>query len=386
MLLCVVAAAYCAPVSETVQEQKAVDGLDRVKRAKEEMMPHNEGDEVSEKRKRSSQDIPAAENIDKEGRVMAKPVVDISGTTEDTEPSEDASTEGSEEVPIDLAESEIGGEIPVDDDDDDDVETGDVAEEPAIGETETEDDEQSVAGTDEATYLKALKELNMFQPSIQTPSYPNVLLDQQYRFNPYDLRTAAFQGYRFKRSQTREREDILSPRLRLLKRNRRYKRDLMYPSELLSDGYYPIDDSYGNLPYGTYEEGSNDDDLNYLLDLIDEARGNEPSAVDDQVMYEPYNSYSPYEELDKYYPELDNVPTYVVPKRQSGLTFVPGLKRRDFYPAFEEPETHFSAFVPQKRSAQEYADAYQRVMGLAAALRREGGYPDEGFEDYYKRK
>jgi hypothetical protein len=126
------------------------------------------------------------------------------------------------------------------------------------------------------------------------------------------------------------------------------------------------------MPYNNYP--IEEEDLAELLDLLDSRRNYE----DDDVLLSPYEGYEPYDNLE----DVEFEAPIYVPKRQAGLSFVPGLKRsRDFYPYFEEPNTHFAAFIPDKRTLNDYAGAYQRVMGLAAALGNPNYYPER---DYYE--
>ena len=195
--------------------------------------------------------------------------------------------------------------------------------------------------------------------------------------NPRDLYTPGYNYYnglyRLKRSQGSRLNGGFYPRdARHLKRSHRTKRDLYLPEYLQQN--LPYDESYLNRPYTNYP--SDDDELSYLLDALDKYEGDD--GEDDVMDYVKYdNNYLPY---DGYEVENDDeyLPWYEAPaKRQTGLGFVPGIKRsRDFYPAFLEPGTHFQAFVPQKRSLEEYADAYEKVMELAAALRRQNYYPE----------
>lgn len=176
--------------------------------------------------------------------------------------------------------------------------------------------------------------------------------------------------YRFRRSM-----NSFYPRdARHLKRSHRTKRDLYYPEYLLGQQYLPYDDSYLNRPYANYP--TDDDELSYLLDALDRPSGYDDDE-DDVMDYVKYDNYLPYDgyEDDE---EEEVLPWYDTPiKRQAGLSYMPGFKRsRDFYPAFLEPGTHFQAFVPQKRSLEDYADAYEKVMELAAALRRQNYYPE----------
>lgn len=189
----------------------------------------------------------------------------------------------------------------------------------------------------------------------------------QYRdWQPFDAFDFPYTKYgRRRRSQMRTFNGYPYQAARMLKRSHRTKRHTYDPDDF--DFYLPYE-----MPYNYQID---DDDMAELLDLLET-----PEPYDDNdVFVNPYETYAPYEETNGL--EFES-PIYVAPKRQAGLTFVPGIKRsRDFYPYFKEPETHFANFIPEKRSMREYADAYQRVMELAAALRQqEEPYPSEYYE------
>ena len=203
--------------------------------------------------------------------------------------------------------------------------------------------------------------------------YPNERWGQLYDDQPYYGYPTRSRFQRYRRSQNRRFNNVPLLR-RAVKRSRRIKRDLFYPGSGLPQEYDPYDDSYLVDPYETYQPTGNEE-LISLLDLLDNAR-----QYDDEDNYGNYlgNGYElPEENLEDLVYEEE--PKYYVPKRQAGLTFVPGIKRsRPFYPYYEEPETHFSAFVPKKRTFRDYEDEYERVMRLAAALRdAQSEYPDD---------
>ena len=199
--------------------------------------------------------------------------------------------------------------------------------------------------------------------------YPDERWGQLYDNNVYYGFPQRSRYQRYRRSQNRRFNN--APLLRrAVKRNRRIKRDLFYPGTGLQQEYDPYEDSYLYDPYETYQPTGND-----LLDLLDNARQYDE---DNYGNYLGGNGYEwPEESLDDLVYEEE--PKYYVPKRQAGLTFVPGIKRsRPFYPYYEEPKTHFSAFVPKKRTWNKYENEYERVMRLAAALRdAQSEYPED---------
>ncbi|KAH3736274.1 hypothetical protein DPMN_042837 [Dreissena polymorpha] len=213
--------------------------------------------------------------------------------------------------------------------------------------------------------------------------------------NPYEAYGVyGASPFRYRRSLHRRFVGMNFPRANDLKRSHRTKRDLIYPYDALADDYYPPTESY--LPYGGYPiTGKDEDDdinLGYLLDALDNAKVYN-DGYDKVIGYgnpyeSPYDAYDTYAALQNPYElEIDEPevkPWYDVPaKRQAGLSYFPGNKRNpDFYPSFREPWTHYQAFVPEKRSMDEYSDAYRQVMKLAAALRRQNAYypGDYGYE------
>lgn len=168
---------------------------------------------------------------------------------------------------------------------------------------------------------------------------------------------------RYRRNQVRALHQF--PRARVLKRAHRTKRHAFYVPDM--QGYLPYEEQLLEAQYKKYPV--TEEELAELLDVLDGAR-----MFDDDILVNPYEEYAPNDELEN----VEFESPIFVPKRQAGLTFVPGIKRnRDFYPYFIEPESHFAAFIPEKRSIRDYADAYERVMEMAAALRQQNNYPDE---------
>ena len=177
------------------------------------------------------------------------------------------------------------------------------------------------------------------------------MLSQRPRYNYY------YDTYRRRRRNAKRKRTFMGNlRESVIKRGHRTKRDLTYPDEadLYAPYYYPEvpyadSDIYGRygLPYETEEEPT-------LEDIL--AESNMPYQFDEPSVYE----YRPlrYEE---------NEEPYVPVKRQGMLSFVPGNRKRSsyFYPVNEEPETHFGAFIPNKR---EYFDTYGSLVRAARLL------------------
>ena len=113
-------------------------------------------------------------------------------------------------------------------------------------------------------------------------------------------------------------------------------------------------------------------DLADLLDLYTEYQVPEAVAP-------PYAGYDEYEgyptkqydgDSDLYSPSESEEEVYAPAKREM-LSNMPGLKKRFFYPSYEEPETHWGPFVTQhKKRAEEESqeESYQKLLMLAQAL------------------
>lgn len=391
VLLSLLAVVLCAPLGETEEYSAAadVDSDDsRVKRAKEVMMFGNQQNEASrDMAKRDDPSNNADNEIDKEGLIVAKEPVDIPVSEETPEEEIGDDSETAEAVEDDIIE-QAGTEGLGGDDENDNEENaideneGNTALETLDGNGEGEKDDQMTfeeylkelekvedENSDIAPYINSLlKESRGYYTQEQDPLYQYY---NSYNYSPYR------QYQRYRRSQPRIFNGMHFPRSRVLKRGHRTKRQAYYVPDI--DSYLPYDDRYADMPYSNYP--INDDDLAELLDLLQDNR--KTYDDEDMLLNNPYEGYGPYEDLGDV--EFDS-PIYV-PKRQAGLTFVPGIKRsRDFYPYFEEPKTHFAAFVPEKRTMRDYADAYERVMELAAALRQPQYYPDDGYYDGYRRR
>ncbi|XP_063405319.1 uncharacterized protein LOC134688486 [Mytilus trossulus] len=184
-------------------------------------------------------------------------------------------------------------------------------------------------------------------------------------------------NYRKRRMAIRKRRFMGRSRERAVKRAHRSKRDLTYPeeSELYEPYYYP-ELSYPNSEnYGYGNPYETQDQMEPLEELLE-----------DNVLPYPVNSYdepSWYDYRPTNYEGDEGM--YLPVKRQSMLSFVPGNRKRSspyFYPVSEEPETHFGAFVPEKRN---YFDTYGSLVRAARLLaaRQEERDPMQGYEEWY---
>lgn len=361
----------CAPLGEQIAEQideaaaaadPADDNAMRVKRAKEAIMFGNQQNDAKEIKKREDPKLDS-NILDNGASVIVKEPVEIEQAPVD----EDLPIE-----PVEMDEETVIEEPAMEKEEEDTM----VNETPDETEVQTVDDKDMedgyLADVDYGKYQKYLKDIqnSKYDLSQYLLGPANYMMNRYGDYVPYN-------GMRYRRSQNRRFNggDYLRSS-RHLKRSHRTKRDLYYPIDALSQDYLPLDESYYNRPYNNYP----------LEDLLDALRSDayEEDDTDDDVSYFPYETYVDEEDDDDYLPPLYEVPL----KRQAGLSYVPGFKRsRDFYPYFMEPGTHFQAFVPQKRSLslEDYADAYQKVMELAAALRERNYYPRE-YELEYKKK
>lgn len=382
VVLSTFAVAMCAPTGEKADELEINSDDIRVKRAKEVMMYGNQQNEQQSSVKRAS----PADNVDENGYIIANEASNLdpeetenSNEAEELVSSNDETNESNIEdnAEIDnqeIQETDTAEQDSIETTDKDTAET-DTALEPVKEDNDENEDEMSVE-----EYLKELEKLRDDDSDEDMAPYLNLLKDttfpywnqDPYRYyNNYNSPYGNFQRYR--RSQVRNMKDMKFP---MLKRSHRVKRQAYYLPDV--DGYLPYDDRILNTPYNNYPV--TEEDLAELLDVLDDSK-----PYDDDIYMSPYEEYQPYEEANDI--EFDS-PIYL-PKRQS-LSFVPGIKRnRDFFPYFKEPDSHFQAFVPDKRSLREEAeayDAYERVMALAAALRQQNYYPGEYFEGYRRRK
>ncbi|XP_052088384.1 uncharacterized protein LOC127725459 [Mytilus californianus] len=184
-------------------------------------------------------------------------------------------------------------------------------------------------------------------------------------------------NYRKRRMAIRKRRFMGRSKERAVKRAHRSKRDLTYPeeSELYEPYYYP-ELSYPNTEnYGYGSPYETEDQMEPLEELLEE-----------NVLPYPVNSYDEPSWYDYRPTNYDGDEGMYLPvKRQSMLSFVPGNRKRSspyFYPVSEEPETHFGAFVPEKRN---YFNTYGSLVRAARLLaaRQEERDPLQGYEEWY---
>lgn len=196
------------------------------------------------------------------------------------------------------------------------------------------------------------------------------MLSQRPQYNYY------YDTYR-RRRRNAKRKRTFKGNLReaVVKRAHRTKRDLTYPDEadLYAPYYYPDTPYMDSDIYGRYGSPFEVEEEPTLEDIL--AESNMPYQMDEPSLYE-YRPFR-YEEEEPYVPV----------KRQSMLSFVPGNRKRSsyFYPANEEPETNFGAFIlPSKR---EYFDTYGSLVRAARLLaaREEERNALQGYDDWYKR-
>lgn len=141
-----------------------------------------------------------------------------------------------------------------------------------------------------------------------------------------------------------------------MKRSHRNKRDLPYSDEEYPMAYYPSE--FG--PSFT------------LKDLEAFAREKE---YEDSVLRTILDNVGP-DDVQEI--EHQGVRGLFIPLEQEEVPVAPPSKRSSyFYPYSEEPETHFGAFVPEKK---EYLDTYSRLVQLARELSKS----DSDKEDYQR--
>ncbi|XP_045197425.1 uncharacterized protein LOC123552104 [Mercenaria mercenaria] len=376
VVLSMFAVALCAPTGEKA-DILDVDSDDmRVKRAKEIMMFGNQQNEQQkDKAKRGDPE----ENVDEKGYIIANEPTDLVDEVSDNADVADVADETVSDTE-EIKETENGDSTETEELESQETET---TQQDNFESTDTEEMEQNTAlepiNDNWENYLKELEEMQGDNSNLSP--YFNSLLkgtrdpywNQQdaYRYlNSYNSKYDNYQ--RKRRSQLRAMKNMRFP---ILKRAHRAKRQAYYVPD--AQGYLPYDERLLDTQYNKYP--MTEEDLAELLDLLD-------GSYDDTEYINPYEGYAPYDEMGDV--EFES-PIYM-PKRQAGLTFVPGIKRNpEFYPYFTEPYAHFQAFVPDKRSLRDEADAYDayaRVMELAAALRDQNYYPEEYFEGYRRRK
>lgn len=173
------------------------------------------------------------------------------------------------------------------------------------------------------------------------------------------------------------------------RRIRRIKRDLLDDLALSdigdsyrgdSDNYLPLSDEeleyfYSKLlPYlaEAYAEENDDDDSSRYDDLdslrpysvLEELEPEEEQIYEPQI---PIYPERPYQELEMSAPMQNEFP---LEKRNIMDYYAASPRKRYFFPFSDEPETHWGAFVPEKR---DYDEAIHRLQRLAMALSDEPG-------------
>ncbi|KAL3881309.1 hypothetical protein ACJMK2_027762 [Sinanodonta woodiana] len=355
---------YCAPVEENV--------VQLVKRAQETIMYGNQQNEPMNKVKKSGNDLAADTDIG--GTVKAFPPVDIpeqktkekdavsptadkidTGNSPNENGAEKGKNENSNEgkaLPV-LKNLQTSSDINAADSSTDAASLGNDAED-KIKESEdyfktgpalTEEDEAIRA------YLQMLESAKDYYNPYQGQMYDN--------YPPYP-------GYR------RLRRSYMLPKARTFKAGHRTKRDLLAPEEERALLEY-LEPYEGYEEYDPYPANQNEINLELLRQYLDLASPSDDTDGNSVYPEERYYSNQEAEPLT-----YRGEPGYFVPtKRQAGLSFVPGIKRDQyFFPAFEEPRTHLAAFTG-KRNYDDYAANYERLMQLAKDLNlREEGYYD----------
>ncbi|XP_060067765.1 uncharacterized protein LOC132547967 [Ylistrum balloti] len=164
-------------------------------------------------------------------------------------------------------------------------------------------------------------------------------------------------------------------RNREMKRNHRNKRELSYGDSSLFPYFYPE------------REQEQEDDL-YRVVPDQEILDDEPytmfpeEALEEELAAEEGLPYTDEDEGEYGTPILyDGKVGYFMPsKRQDMLSFVPGNKRDSyFFPFSKEPDTHYRAFVPEKRS---YLESYGDLVRLARALAMEPQEREQYLQGY----
>lgn len=150
-------------------------------------------------------------------------------------------------------------------------------------------------------------------------------------------------------------------RSREMKRNHRIKRELPYGDSSLFPYFYP-------------EREQDDEDALYRVIPDQEILDNDPyelypeEALEEELAAEEGLPYAEEDEEEYGTPVMygGKMGYFTPSKRQDMLSFVPGNKREAFfYPFSKEPDTHYQAFVPEKRS---YLESYGDLVRLARAL------------------
>ncbi|XP_055890075.1 uncharacterized protein LOC106061432 [Biomphalaria glabrata] len=138
--------------------------------------------------------------------------------------------------------------------------------------------------------------------------------------------------------------------------------------------------------------------IDNVADLYDEGQGNELQEIPIEIPYieeagdAPYLPYEVYGESSNYNPYLEGyrgaqleyepAPTFA---KRGMVDYYPfeEMEKRYFFPFSDEPDTHWGAFVPEKR---DYNEAIQRLQRLAEALNdNPGAYYKDALEEYRKK-
>ncbi|KAI8740907.1 protein Ycf2 [Biomphalaria glabrata] len=138
--------------------------------------------------------------------------------------------------------------------------------------------------------------------------------------------------------------------------------------------------------------------IDNVADLYDEGQGNELQEIPIEIPYieeagdAPYLPYEVYGESSNYNPYLEGyrgaqleyepAPTFA---KRGMVDYYPfeEMEKRYFFPFSDEPDTHWGAFVPEKR---DYNEAIQRLQRLAEALNdNPGAYYKDVLEEYRKK-
>lgn len=366
-----------APVAD---EEKTLRPI--VKRAMETIMFGNQQNSAKQVKK-SDPSVPLHSELPD---VKAPVLPDVGGVVEASKPK-------------DIPESKIVKDKP-----ENELET--------VGATKTTDkqnesskDDSQVIPPDDAAAIKELeKSINDDKQSTDNNEYP---MDSSYE-NPYDI----YQLYKQYKTMLSaypynnnyyDNFDSLSRRRRAIKKQRnmgktkkpkeegqaikrahRTKRDLRYPdeSELVDPYYYPEmpyseSDAYGGYENPYEQEAFAQNQVEPIGELLGENGEYEfpysPSQYEDPIWY-GYKPYG-YETDDEEY----------VPVKRQMLSFVPGNRKRSsfFYPVNEEPQTHFGAFVPEKRDYFETYGSLVRAARLLAARQEEREAALQGYPEWY---
>nr|AXN93526.1 GNQQNxP [Mizuhopecten yessoensis] len=258
------------------------------------------------------------------------------------------SPENNEAIKELMQENMVNSE-PVDDGDNAQEQFAEVVDAPDGPERQDNGAEQSLEMLENP--LEAYRMYRNYQNFLST--YPNNYAD-------------AYRNYQ--NGRRRRASSTLMSRLRNreIKRNHRIKRELPYGDSSLFPYFYP-----------EQEQEQEQEDAMYRVLPEQEILGNEPytlfpeEALEEELAAEEGLPYADEDEEEYGTPVLyDGKMGYFLPsKRQDMLSFVPGNKRESyFFPFSKEPETHYKAFVPEKRS---YLESYGDLVRLARALAME---------------